>query len=110
MTDYIVVETTTDTRDLAIRIAETLIEKRLAACVQIANPIESVYRWEGKVHREQEFSVSIKTRKQLFDNVSAAIRELHTYDEPQVIALEIFNGSKTYLSWIESETSDGSPI
>ena len=100
MTDAIQVVTTTDNRELAETIARSLIEQKLAACAQISSPIESVYRWQGKIDTSQEWSCTIKTHRAIYEKVEAAIRQLHTYDEPEIIALPIVAGSEGYLDWL----------
>ncbi|MCG8586812.1 MAG: divalent-cation tolerance protein CutA, partial [Pirellulales bacterium] len=94
MPDYIQVTTTVDHREHAERMADMLVERRLAACVQIVGPIRSVYHWQDKVESANEFLCQAKTRRALYDKIEAAIRELHTYDEPEIIATEIIDGSR----------------
>ncbi len=92
--------TTTDSEALAERIARELIERRLAACVNLVGPVQSVYRWEGKVVRSEERLLIVKTRVDRFQQVASAIRELHTYDVPEVLALPLSAGDERYLSWL----------
>ena len=106
MTDHIQVTTAIDSKERAEQIADLLIERRLAACVQIVGPIKSVYRWQGKTENSEEWLCFAKTRRELYDRVEAAIREVHSYDEPEIIATEIVAGSRGYLDWIDRETSD----
>jgi periplasmic divalent cation tolerance protein len=100
MTDKIIVLTTAASREEAETIAHALVERRLAACANIVGPINSVYRWQGKVETAAEHLLVIKTTAQLFDAVSKAIRELHSYELPECIQLPIENGSAEYLQWI----------
>ena len=100
MTDYIQVSTTTETEHSAQEIAAALVEQRLAACVQVSGPVESVYRWQGKVQQSQEWLCTAKTRASLFPQVEAAIRELHTYECPEIVAVPIADGSAAYLTWL----------
>jgi periplasmic divalent cation tolerance protein len=95
--------TATGTRDDAQRIARELVERRLAACVQIVGPIESVYRWKGQVESAEEWQCWIKTRGDLYHRVEQAIVELHPYDVPEILTL-VAEGSKSYLDWLRSET------
>jgi len=104
MTDVIQVVTTTASEDEAQRIASALIERRLAACVQTVGPIISTYRWQGAVETSQEWQCVIKTRRDLFAEVEAAIIELHSYDVPEVLAMSVVAGSRNYLDWVASET------
>ncbi len=87
------------------RIARELVEKRLAACGNVTTPVTSVYRWQGKVQRESEVQLILKTRRILVNPCVRAIRELHPYEVPEIIALPIIGGLSDYLGWIESETS-----
>jgi periplasmic divalent cation tolerance protein len=97
--------TTVDDRDRAEGLARALVERQLVACVQIAGPVTSVYRWQGKVETSQEWLCILKTRQSLFAQVEAAIRELHTYEVPEIIAVPIVAGSAAYLAWIEQATA-----
>ena len=100
MSEYIQITTTTPSRELAQQIAETLVEKKLAACVQVSGPITSTYEWKGKVENEEEWYCAIKTRKDLFREVEESIETLHSYEVPEIIALPILDGSPAYLAWI----------
>jgi periplasmic divalent cation tolerance protein len=95
--------TTTPTAEDARRIARELVERRLAACVQIVGPIESVYRWQGQVETAQEWQCWIKTRGDLYRRVEQAILELHPYEVPELLTLTS-EGSKAYLDWLARET------
>ncbi len=92
--------TTTDSEELANRIARELVERRLAACVNLVGPVQSVYRWEGQVVCSEERLLILKTRVDRFQQVSSAIRELHTYDVPEVLAVPLSAGDERYLSWL----------
>ena len=96
--------TTVDSDNLATKIAETLISKRLAACVQQV-PIKSHYRWAGKVQCDEEILLFVKTSVGAVDDAIAAIEKIHTYDLPEIIAMPVLGGSAAYLSWINSETA-----
>ena len=100
MEDYIVIYTTTDNKEDAQRIARDLVEQRLAACVQVTGPIQSTYRWEAQIERGEEWLCSIKSRKDLLPAIEDAIRAIHPYDVPEIIALPIVGGSDDYLSWL----------
>ena len=101
MSDKKIVLTTTGSREEAEKIAHALVERRLAACVNIVSPIHSVYRWQGKVENADEHLLLIKTTAAGFDAVARAIRELHSYELPECIELAIEHGSPDYLTWIE---------
>ena len=103
MKSYIQITTTTETKEQAQNIAEHLIETKLAACVQITGPITSIYRWKGKMETANEWLCLIKTREELFEQVEAAIKKMHSYETPEIIALPIIKGSKEYLTWIDDE-------
>lgn len=100
MTDKRVILTTAGSKEEAQKIAHALVERRLAACVNIAGPIDSVYRWKGAVENAQEWLLIIKTTAAAFQPVRDAIRELHSYDLPECIMLRVEGGSAEYLSWI----------
>lgn len=97
----IVVVTNCGSAKEARRIARALVERRLAACVNaVSAPVESVYRWKGKVEKAMEFALLIKTTRARFSAVERVIRELHSYDVPEIIALPVAAGSKDYLKWL----------
>lgn len=104
MTEFIQVTTAIDTEEGAQKIAQTLVERRLAACVHVAGPITSTYWWQDKLEIEREWTCAAKTRKELYEDVEKAIREVHPYDEPEIVALSIVSGSQSYLHWIATET------
>ncbi|MGD8376002.1 MAG: divalent-cation tolerance protein CutA [Acidobacteriota bacterium] len=95
--------TTTDREDHAGRIAEELVGRRLAACVNIIPRIRSVYRWKGEVARDEEFLLLCKTRPDRFEDLRAAVRGIHTYDCPEVIAVPVTAGDPDYLGWLTGE-------
>jgi periplasmic divalent cation tolerance protein len=101
MTNTIVVLTTTGSGDEARRIADALVERRQAACVNIIKGVESIYRWKGKTEEAQEWMLLIKTTAAAFDRVWATIKELHSYELPECLRISIEGGSPEYLSWIE---------
>ena len=101
MTDKIVVLVTCGSAKEARKIARALVEQRLAACVNIfPTPVQSVYRWKGKVESAKECLLSIKTTRRRFAALQRAIRRLHSYDTPEIIALPIAAGSLDYLAWV----------
>ena len=103
MLEAIQVTTTTEKREDADRIASWLVEQRMAACVQVSGPITSCYRWKGEVETAEEWRCTIKTTAQAYEHVEEAIRKLHPYDEPQILATSITAGSKGYLQWLTDE-------
>jgi periplasmic divalent cation tolerance protein len=103
MEQYIQVVTTTAQKDDAEKIATALVEKRLAACVQIVGPVQSTYRWQGKIERAEEWQCLIKSRQDLFSELEQVIKALHPYEVPEIIALTVTAGSADYLQWLEDE-------
>jgi len=101
MTDYVQVLTTAGSEEEAGRIAAVLVEKQLAACVQVVGPVISRYRWRGEVEERREWQCLAKTTAAAYEQVEAAIREMHSYDEPEIIATPIVAGSAGYLAWID---------
>jgi periplasmic divalent cation tolerance protein len=106
MTDTIQVVTVTSGSEEARRIASALVERRLAACVQVAGPVTSTYRWKGKIESAQEFLCIIKTRQSHYLAVEDAIRELHTYEVPEILAMPVSAGNRDYLDWLRDELAD----
>lgn len=104
MTEYIQVSTAIDSEEGAQKIAEALVSTRLAACVHVAGPIQSTYRWQGQMERAQEWVCTAKTRQALYQEVEQAIRAIHPYEEPEIVAIPILAGSQGYLDWIAAET------
>ncbi len=102
MNTYVQVVTTTDSKEMAEKIATTVIERQLAACVQISNCL-SMYRWQGEVEKTEEFLCVMKSRMDLFPDLESAIRSVHSYEVPEIIATEIKAGSNDYLAWLEQE-------
>jgi periplasmic divalent cation tolerance protein len=100
MTDKRIVLSTAGSQDEARKLAHHLVERQLAACVNIVPQIESIYRWQGKVESSQEWLLLIKTTAERFPAVRDAIRELHSYDLPECVTLTIEDGSPDYLKWL----------
>ena len=98
--DPIVVLMTAANRDEASRIAEILVTSGLAACVQILPEMQSVYRWKGEVERSNEVLLLAKTTSEKFDELDRAVREIHSYDTPEIIALPVSAASAPYLKWL----------
>lgn len=105
--EAIQVITTTAARLDAEALARALVERRLAACAQVIGPIRSLYRWEGEVESAEEWLCQIKTTRARFRELEEAIRELHTYDLPEIIATPVVAGSEAYLAWVREEVGDG---
>ena len=103
MTDAIVILCTCSSQDEAVRIAEALVDARLAACVNILPQIQSTYRWEGKIERANEVLLLIKTTQDRFPSLQQRIAEQHSYEVPEIIALPIMDGSDKYLGWLREQ-------
>ena len=103
MTDYIQVMTTVENKSDAEKIAKHLVEEKIAACVQILGPLQSYFQWQGKLDRADEYLCLIKSRDDLFHEIEAAIKILHPYEVPEIIALPINRGSSDYLNWMAAE-------
>jgi periplasmic divalent cation tolerance protein len=100
MTDKIVVLTTAGSLEEARAIARTLVERQLAACVNVIPQVESIYRWKGEVETATEHVLIIKTTADAFSRLRDALAEVHSYEVPECIALPVEEGSASYLSWI----------
>lgn len=102
---YIIVLCTTENQKQAKVIGTQLVREELAACVNIIPKMNSIYRWEGKIMEDEEAVMLIKTQSSLFEKIKTRIIELHTYDLPEIVALNITNANKAYLNWIDKETA-----
>ena len=99
---FIIIITTVNTDSAAKKIAQSLIEEKLAACVNIIPSVTSVFRWKGKVSAEPELILIAKSEEKLFNEIKDKILSLHPYELPEIITVPITNGSKEYLKWIET--------
>jgi periplasmic divalent cation tolerance protein len=104
VTDIIEVHTTLPSREQANELARRLVESRLAACVQVLGPIDSIYRWEGKVEQSQEWLLRAKTSSSLYIEMEKMVRDHHPYQLPEVMAHSVRAGSLPYLKWVADET------
>jgi len=104
MSDPVVVLVTCGSEEEALKIANALVEDRLAACVNLVAPIRSVYRWEGKIWDEKEWLLIIKTQKHRFEELEKKVKSLHSYSVPEIVSLSITEGSSAYLHWIRENT------
>lgn len=109
MTEAVVVLVTTSGEDEANRIACALVDERLVACVNLLGAVRSIYRWQGEVQSDAEVVMMIKTTRDRFDVVERRVRELHSYEVPEVIAIPIAAGSAPYLDWIAQQVSAAEP-
>lgn len=104
MGSFIQVLTATESRADAERIGRTLVEDRLAGCVQIIGPITSIYRWQGRIETADEWLCLIKSRGELYGRIEERIRQLHPYETPEIVAFNMDAGSADYLSWLAAQT------
>jgi len=103
-TEYITVLITAPNEEEAAKISRTIVEESLAACVSIIRSVRSIYRWQGRVEDESEVLMIAKTKRALFDRLKGRIKELHSYEVPEIIGLPVIEGSKQYLDWLSQET------
>jgi periplasmic divalent cation tolerance protein len=103
-TEFLQVQTTTDSRAEAMELARVAVESRLAACAQVAGPMTTTYWWDEGVERAEEWMIMMKLPADRYDQLAAFLTERHSYDEPEIVATPIIEGSDSYLSWIRDET------
>ncbi|HEX6004008.1 MAG TPA: divalent-cation tolerance protein CutA [Burkholderiales bacterium] len=103
--EAVIVLTNLPDRESAMKLARELVERRLAACVNVLGEISSVYRWQGRVATETEVPLLIKTRRSLYERVEALIAALHPYELPEVVAVPVVRGLAAYLEWVVAETT-----
>jgi periplasmic divalent cation tolerance protein len=101
MTDKVVILVTASKLTEAKRIARQLVNSKLAACVNILPPVQSIYRWQGKVAVDKEFLLFIKSTRDLFSELRAAVLKLHSYTTPEIVCLPIVDGLPEYLQWVD---------
>ena len=99
---YVIVMVTTPSKLEAERIAQHLLEERLIACANIIGPVSSIFHWSGKTEKAEEYLTLMKSRKDLFEKLSEAVKALHSYEVPEILAFPIVDGSKGYLDWLGS--------
>ena len=104
MTEFIEVHTTIDSKEAAQKMAGAIVSKRLAACVQVSGPITSTYWWQGKIEQAEEWVCTAKTQRELYSGLEQAIRATHSYDVPEILAVEVIAGNAAYLDWVAQET------
>ena len=101
---FVLILVTVNSQEEGQSIARALVDSRLAACVNIISGLRSIYRWKGKIWDEGEFLLLIKTQMALFEQVEGKIKEIHSYEIPEIIAIPITRGSETYLDWLLEST------
>ena len=103
MGKYIQVSTTTGSKEDALKIAKKLLQERLAACIHVGGPITSIYRWEGKTQEDEEWRVTIKSRNDIYERLEKTIKEIHSYEVPEIIGTPLTVGSSEYFEWMDEE-------
>ena len=104
---YIQISTTTENKEEAQLIAGKVVERRLAACAQIIGPVKSIYWWEGEMEESEEWLCLIKSSAALFERLETAVREIHPYETPEIVAVPITAGSAGYLAWLGESLGGG---
>ncbi len=104
MTDVLAVLVTVGSEEEALKIARAVVEEKLAACASIVPGIRSIYRWKGKICDEQELLLIMKTRTSLFPTLRDRVRELHSYELPEIVGLPVAQGLSQYLDWVKENT------
>jgi periplasmic divalent cation tolerance protein len=103
MSDFIQVFITINNREKAKEIAETLLDNRLAACVQISGPATSLYRWKGSIVEDEEWLLIAKSSKEHYGKLEEQVKQVHVYEVPEIIAVKVENGNEDYLNWLSRE-------
>jgi periplasmic divalent cation tolerance protein len=103
----LVVLVTAPSEEVGTELGRRLVEERLAACVNLVPGLRSLFHWEGKVAREAEVLLILKSRRGLWDRLRATVREIHPYDVPEILALPVVHGDPDYLAWLAEETRGG---
>ena len=107
MAEYIQIFTTTEKKDDAEVISREMVEKRLAACAQVVGPIMSTYWWKEEIERTEEWLCIMKSRRDLYHELENAVKSIHPYEVPEIVALPIVSGSQSYLKWLDQEVKPG---
>lgn len=107
MGKFIQVLTSAGTKEDAQKIAQSVVEKRLAGCAQVIGPITSTYRWDGKLETAEEWLCIIKSRNDLYKELEKAIQQIHPYKVPEILSIPVLEGSKSYLGWLDGELRKG---
>ncbi len=105
--EHVMILITVSSLEEADKIAQALVERMLAACVNIVPSITSVYRWQDEVQRDSEALLIVKSRRDVFEHLARCVKELHSYETPEIIALPIVDGDVDYLHWLDSSVPGG---
>ena len=103
--DHILIVVTVSSKEEAEKIATALLKKKLIACANIFGPVASHFWWQGKIDKAEEYVMFMKTKRELFKQVASNVKQLHSYEVPEIIALPIIEGFKPYLEWIDNSLS-----
>ncbi len=103
MTEFIQVFITINDRAKAKEIAETLLDKKIAACVQISGPVTSLYKWQGSLAEDQEWLLTVKSSRRHYSELEKQVRQIHTYEVPEILAVSIEEGNNDYFNWMKKE-------
>lgn len=106
MKEYIQILTTTEKREDAQKIAQILVQKRLAGCVQVIGSISSTYWWKNRIETAEEWLCLIKSERGLYEELERTIKEIHPYETPEITVVPIVSGSKEYLGWLDQELKE----
>ena len=109
MTAHVEVHVTAGSREEAERVVDAAIRGRAAACAQITGPITSTYWWRGEVQRDEEYLILLKTAQDRLDDLVRLVREVHSYETPEIVAVPIVGGLADYLDWVTAETREPKP-
>lgn len=101
-TEYLLILVTTANKKEAEKIANHLLNDKLIACANIFGPITSLFQWSGNVDRAEEYLMFMKSKKDLFERLTEAVKTIHSYEVPEILAFEVTDGSRTYLDWLQS--------
>lgn len=104
MAEFVQVFVTAGSREEARTIASAIVEQRLAACVQVVGPIHSTYWWQGQMETTEEYLCVLKTTRGVFKSLEVAVREVHSYETPEILAMPVVEGNEDYLRWLQGET------
>jgi periplasmic divalent cation tolerance protein len=99
---HVIVFTTTASKEEAENIARSLLSQKLIGCANITGPVSSLFWWKDEISQENEFLILMKTRADLFEKVAATIKEMHSYDVPEVVAVSVTKGEEAYLKWLDN--------
>ncbi len=105
MAGIIQIVTTLDSKEAAQTLGRRLVNDRLAACCQVAGPVQSIYRWKGTVEETEEWYCTVKTRSSMYRQVEDAIKKIHPYEVPEIVAFKIDGSLQDYTRWVEEQTS-----